>query len=297
MNQFLPEGRRFSTQTNRELLNTLDGLQKAMERQLVVEAIPHRCDAAHRLHFTLAGLPVQMPREECAVGVTEGTAKEISILSRVGKPTCFLVEGLTAQDGVITPQISRRKAQELCLNWLMALPIGTVLPATVSHLERFGAFVDVGCGIPSLIPLDAISVSRIPHPSCRFQVGDEVFVIVKGTLPDQNRLLLSHKELLGTWAENAVNFAPGEVVTGTVRGVLDYGIFVELAPNLPALAEYIPGIEDGDQVSVFIKSIIPEKEKIKLLILEQIGRQKEKLPPVYHITEGMVRNWSFHRVQ
>lgn len=297
MNQFLPEGRRFSTQTNQELLNTLDGLREAMEQQLILEAIPYRCDAAHRLHFTLAGLSVQMPREECAVGVSDGTTKEISILSRVGKPTCFLVDGLVAEDGVITPKISRRKAQELCLKWLLSLPTGTVIPATVSHLERFGAFVDVGCGVPSLIPLDAISISRIPHPSCRFQVGDEIFVAIKGTLPDQNRLLLSHKELLGTWEENAASFAPGEVVTGTVRGVLDYGIFVELAPNLPALAEYIPGIEDGDRVSVFIKSIIPEKEKIKLLILDRIGKQEEKIPPVYHITDGIIRNWSFHRVQ
>ncbi|MCD7830512.1 MAG: hypothetical protein LUG58_08775, partial [Clostridiales bacterium] len=100
---------------------------------------------------------------------------------------------------------------------------------------------------------------------------------------------------MGTWAENAARFAAGEVVTGTVRGVLDYGVFVELAPNLPALAEYRAGVEVGDRVSVYIKSIQPEKEKIKLLILDRLPRREGPVPPVYFQTQGRVTGWRFRQ--
>ncbi|MCD7888231.1 MAG: S1 RNA-binding domain-containing protein [Clostridiales bacterium] len=295
MEQFLPEGRLFSTQRNRALLRTPEGLRQAMEEQIILEAAPDKCDAAHALHFRLPGREVVMPREECAVGLEDSSTREVAVLSRVGRPTCFVVEGLPGEDGAVVPRISRKAAQERCLRWLMALPAGTVLPATVTRLERFGAFVDVGCGVPSLVPLDAISVSHISHPGCRFRVGEEIYVVVRETLPEQNRLLLSHRELMGTWAENAAHFAAGEVVTGTVRGVLDYGVFVELAPNLPALAEYRAGVEVGDRVSVYIKSIQTEKEKIKLLILDRLPRREGPVPPVYFQTQGRVTGWRFRQ--
>ena len=112
---------------------------------------------------------------------------------------------------------------------------GDIIPARVTHLEQFGCFVDVGCGIPSLIPIDAISVSRISHPSDRFKVGQDIKVIIKSL--DNGRIWLSHKELFGTWSENAAMFKTGETVSGIVRSVEDYGIFIELTPNLAGLAE------------------------------------------------------------
>ena len=88
---------------------------------------------------------------------------------------------------------------------------------------------------------------------------------------------MTHKELLGTWQENVSNFSVGETVRGIVRGIEDYGVFVELAPNLSGLAEYKEGVAVGQEVSVFIKSIIPEKMKVKLLIIDTIEQKKRKL--------------------
>ena len=51
--------------------------------------------------------------------------------------------------------------------------------AKITHLETFGAFCDIGCGNVALLPIDAISVSRISHPKDRFQVGDNIKAIVK----------------------------------------------------------------------------------------------------------------------
>ena len=53
-----------------------------------------------------------------------------------------------------------------------------------------------------------------------------------------------------------------------VRSVEDYGIFVEITPNLAGLAEPRPGTKVGQQASIYIKSIIPEKMKIKLIIID-----------------------------
>ncbi|MCD8366825.1 MAG: S1 RNA-binding domain-containing protein [Clostridiales bacterium] len=218
MNQILPEGRLLATEENQALLASLEGLHAAMERQIVLESVALRCDRSHNLHLRLGEVDAVIPHAECAVGLDDGTTREIALLTRVGKPVAFLVTGLVGEDGRIVAQLSRRLAQEHALEMLLNLPAGTVLPATVTRLEPFGAFVDLGRGIPSMIPLGAISVARIRHPSDRFYTGQEIFAVLQQAVPEQRRLLLSHRELLGTWAENAARFAPSETVTGIVRG-------------------------------------------------------------------------------
>lgn len=59
---------------------------------------------------------------------------------------------------------------------------------------------------------------------------------------EDGRICLSQRELLGTWEENASLFEQGETVAGIVRSVEDYGIFVELTPNLAGLAEFREGV-------------------------------------------------------
>ena len=104
------------------------------------------------------------------------------------------------------------------------------------HLEHFGAFVDIGCGVVSLLSIDCISVSRISHPRDRFYVGMHIRAAVRSIERsdegEMRRIYVTHRELLGTWEENAVDFSVGQTVAGTVRSVEDYGVFVELTPNL-----------------------------------------------------------------
>ena len=83
----------------------------------------------------------------------------------------------------------------------------------------------------------------------------------------RGRLTDFHKELLGTWEENAALFSAGQTVSGVVRSVEDYGVFVELTPNLAGLAESYD-TKPGDVAGVYIKSIIPEKMKVKLIIID-----------------------------
>lgn len=94
--------------------------------------------------------------------------------------------------------------------------------------------------------------------------------MVKEIDEEKNRISFTHKELLGTWEDNIKEFAQGTVVKGIVRETekSKNGIFIELKPNLVGLAEYKENIEYGQDVNVYIKKIIPEKKKVKLLIYE-----------------------------
>jgi len=84
-----------------------------------------------------------------------------------------------------------------------------------------------------------------------------------------NRVILSYKEMYGTWEENIANFIEGMTVKGIARETekCKNGIFIELKPNLIGMAEYKENIEYGQEVDVYIKKIIPEKKKVKLLII------------------------------
>ena len=276
MNRYAPEGTYMTRPENREALSSLESLEKAMDRGEILEAVARLCDSELTLHFMLGGIPAIMPREEVQYVQAGEPVKDIAVLTRVGKPVCFKVIGFTrCEDGQRAAVISRRAAQQECLcSFVAALSPGDIIPSKVTHMESFGAFVDIGCGIVSLLSIDCISVSRISHPSDRFSVGDRIFTVVR-RIDEEGRIYVTHKELLGTWEENAALFSAGETVIGTVRSIESYGIFVELLPNLAGLAEYKAGVEVGDTAAVYIKSILPERMKIKLIIIDA---HKEPMP-------------------
>jgi len=266
MNDYYPEGLR--TENKRNMLTTA-ALAEAKVQQTVLEAPVIMCDASHNLIVNLGCMRGVIPRTEGAVGIADGTTRDIALISRVGKPVSFTVTAFAGdQNGKPYALLSRKNAQKLCLEHILKTKkIGDIVDAKITHFESFGAFCDIGCGNIALLPIDAISVSRISHPRDRFHLGENIKAIIKNIAPD-GKITLSHKELLGTWEENARLFAPGQTVTGVVRSVEDYGIFVEIAPNLAGLAEPRPGTRIGQQASIYIKSIIPEKMKIKLIIID-----------------------------
>ena len=270
MNKYSPEGTIIHTAKNYEYISSEEGLRRALERQIILEAPVLLCDHNLNLHIELpCGMRAIIPKDEAQYVKDGDTAKDIAILTRVGKPVCFKIIGFEqSPSGTKTAILSRRRAQSECIsNYISALTPGDIIPVKITHLESFGAFVDIGCGIISLLSIDSISVSRISHPSARLAVSDTLYTVVK-SVDDRGRVYVSARELLGNWEENASCFSEGETVRGIVRSVESYGIFVELKPNLAGLAEYRDGVYPGQSAAVYIKSIIPEKMKIKLIIID-----------------------------
>ena len=162
-----------------------------------------------------------------------------------------------------------------------------MIPARVTHLEPFGAFVDAGCGVPSLIGIENLSVSRICHPGDRLTVGQSILAAVRTVEPENRRISLTHRELLGTWAQNAALFSVGETVRGVVRSIEPYGVFIELTPNLSGLAEPRADLRPGMAVSVYIKSILPQRMKVKLTVIDVLAP--------YDAPKGISTSGSIHR--
>lgn len=295
MTEFKPEGNLLDTPENKSYIKSISGLKAALEKEKILEGRVVLCDNDHNLIIDLGdGLQGIIPRTEGALGIEEGTTKDIAIISRVNKAVAFVVTEIGKNSaGEPIVMLSRRKAQQLCYqNYLNKLVPGNIVDAKVTHLEAFGCFVDIGCGIPSLIPIDYISVSRISHPKDRFKAGDNIKAIIK-TIEENGRISLSHKELLGTWEENAELFSPGQTVSGIVRSVESYGVFVELTPNLAGLAEPKEGVFPGQQASVYIKSLLPDKMKVKLIIVDSFEAQYQPEKPRYFITSGQLQSWRY----
>ena len=272
---------------------TLDALRRAMTAGDILESRALSFDSEKRLHFRLGEIEAIMPYEECADGVREGAVRDIALITRVGRPACFTVMEIDEQGAAPVALLSRTQAQQRCkAEYLDLLLPGDILPCIVTHIEPFGAFCDVGCGISALLPIDCMSVSRISSPADRVSVGQQILCAIKSR-DAQGRFVLTIRELLGTWAENAAAFTVGETVVGIVRSVEEYGTFIEIAPNLAGLAESCPDLRPGQAVSVYIKNILPEKMKIKLVIVNHALSQSHRFELRYFITEGHLDHWLY----
>lgn len=298
MTAFLPEGYCPPAQT--PVFRTFSAVQEAMQASKILEARAVVCDAEHNLIVDLGCMKGIIPREECALGIREGTTRDIAIISKVNKPVCFQITRIRS-DEKFKPYaiLSRRAVQQTCRQeYIEKLRPGDIIPGKITHLEPFGCFVDIGCGLPSLIPIDQISVSRIAHPRDRFRTGEDIRAVVRSLDPEAGgRICLTHKELLGSWEENAARFSPGETVAGVIRSVEEYGVFVELAPNLAGLAEPCSGVTPGQQASVYIKSILPGKMKIKLIIVDAFDAPWSPAPLRYFFQGSHMERWRYSTPQ
>ena len=293
MSEFYPEGELIGSEDNRKAISSEEKLRECILSGKILEAPCIVCDSRHNLIVDFGFIKGIIPRTEGAIGIDDGTTRDIALISRVNKAVCFKITAFANNEyGKKIAILSRKMAQQECINnYISTLVPGDIINAKVTHLEQFGCFVDVGCGIPSLIPIDAISVSRINHPSNRMNVGQNIKAIVKSL--DNGKISLSHKELLGTWEENAAFFKAGETVTGCIRSIEDYGIFVELTPNLAGLAELKENVYVNQHASVFIKAIIPEKMKVKLIIVDTFDNGYLPNGFKYFIESGHLDSWVY----
>lgn len=146
---------------------------------------------------------------------------------------------------------------------------GDIVEGIVTNIQPYGVFIKLENNQTGLLHIENISVARIKSPSERFKIGQKINVMVKLIDRKRNRIDLTYKELLGTWEENVNDIKEGMTIKGIAREIekSNNGIFIEMKPNLVGLAEYKADISYGQEVEVYIKKIIPEKKKIKLILM------------------------------
>ena len=125
--------------------------------------------------------------------------------------------------------------------------VGSRIKGVVRNLTDFGAFVEIVPGVDGLVHISDMSwTRRINHPSEVVQKGEEVEAVITSVDVINQRISLSMKELLpNEWEEYANTHGVGDLVTGVVTNITDFGVFVELAPGVEGLCHISEIDRDG----------------------------------------------------
>ena len=263
--KFKPEG------WNNEITKVdLENINNYIEENKTLQGLVKECDNNYNLYISFEnGLKGIMPRQEIeAIQLEDGGLPKTNICTgKVHKFVQFKIKTAKDKNNII---ISRKEVQQEALEWVKTeLKEGAKVTGIVKGIKPYGAFIEIGGGVVGLAHIEDLSVARIKSPSERLNIGQKVEVMVKYIDRNTGKIILSYKETLGTWEENAKKFNPGTTVKGIIRETEKNknGIFIELAPNLVGMAEYKEGFNYGQSVDVYIKKIDNEKRKIKLSII------------------------------
>ncbi len=128
--------------------------------------------------------------------------------------------------------IAARKA-ELQRELFERIKEGDVVEGTVKNVTDFGAFIDLG-GADGLLHISEMSWGRVEHPKKVFKIGDQLKVLIKEISGSKIALSLKFDDA-NPWKDAASKYAVGNVVTGKVARMTDFGAFVELEPGVDAL--------------------------------------------------------------
>ena len=155
------------------------------------------------------------------------------------------------------------------------IAVGDVVEGTVKNVTDFGAFIDLG-GVDGLLHISEMSWGRVESPKKVFTVGQTVKVYIKSI--SETKVALSMKfEDENPWKDAETKYAVGNVVTGKVARMTDFGAFVELAPGVDALLHVSQISKDhvekpadaltvGQEVEAKVVDFNEEEKKISLSI-------------------------------
>ncbi|UFJ42804.1 30S ribosomal protein S1 [Brevibacillus humidisoli] len=179
---------------------------------------------------------------------------------------------ILSHKAVLEDEVSKKKEEVL-----NDLAPGQILEGTVQRLTDFGVFVDIG-GVDGLVHISELAWERVEKPSDVVKEGDQVKVKVLKVDKENERISLSIKETQsGPWERAGEQFKAGDVVTGTVKRLVSFGAFVEIASGVEGLVHIsqianrhiaTPGevLKEGQEVQVKILDVNVSEQRISLSI-------------------------------
>ena len=164
-------------------------------------------------------------------------------------------------------------------------PQGTRLFGKVTNLTDYGAFVEVEQGIEGLVHVSEMDwTNKNVHPSKVVQLGDEVEVMILEIDEDRRRISLGMKQCLSNpWDDFSINHKKGDKVSGQIKSITDFGIFIGLPGNIDGLVhlsdlswsatgeEAVRNFKKGDEIEAVVLAIDVERERISLGIKQMEG--------------------------
>jgi ribosomal protein S1 len=184
---------------------------------------------------------------------------------------------VVSRRGILARDRAERRASAV-----RALQPGSVVQGTVTKVEPFGAFVDVG-GVEGLLHVSQMSWKRVEKPEEVVKVGDVLKVQVLEVSEDGKRIGLGTKQLTeDPWLAFTRQNQPGKVLQGTVTRLAPYGAFVEVAEGVEGLAHVSQlstnqvrhpkeVVKEGQALAVRIVNVDPAQRRIGLSLLTERG--------------------------
>ena len=214
---------------------TLRQLEDAYEARLSVEG-KVEADVKGGYEVRIAG-----QRGFCPFSQID-TIRTADPAQHVGKTYAFRI--IEFKDGGKNLVVSRRALLEDeqkagAIELRRSIAVGSVVTGRVASVREFGAFVDLGAGVQGLLHVSEMGWSRVTDPSSIVKVGEEITVRVLRIEADGERIALGLKQLMvDPWVAAASSYEMGQVRTGRITRIADFGAFVELEPGVEALAHF-----------------------------------------------------------
>ena len=159
-----------------------------------------------------------------------------------------------------------------------AFPVGSQVSGKVANLTDYGAFVEIQDGVEGLVHTSELDwTNRNIHPSKVVHLGQEVNVKVLDVDTERRRISLSLKQCqMNPWEAFGTQFNKGDKITGKIKSITDFGIFIGLDGGIDGLVhltdiswnktgeEAIRDFKKGDELTTIILAIDPERERISL---------------------------------
>jgi small subunit ribosomal protein S1 len=270
------------------------GLEQAFEQHLPVEG--HVTGVTKGgVEAEIAGVRAFCPASQLSLQFVEDLSSYVGqrLVFRITKYEGGKHPNLVVSRRELLDEERRAKAAELRAR----LVPGAVLPGTVTSLQTYGAFVDLG-GVEGMIHISEMAFERVHHPSDLLSVGQQVEVAVLRVDQTDNprhpeKIALSLRALAkNPWTEADRQFPVGKTVKGRVTRLQPFGAFVELAPGLEGMvhiSELGAGrrithpneiLKAGDEVEATVLSVDLDKRRIALSLDPSRQGNAEPSPPV-----------------
>jgi len=185
-------------------------------------------------------------------------------------------------------------------------PVGAKVKGKIVNIMNYGVFVRLEDGIEGLVHISEMSwTKRLNHPSELVGLGDEVEVVVLNVNKEKQEISLGLKQTqTNPWSIASQKYPPGTIVTATVRGVTNYGAFVEIEEGIDGMIHISDlswtrkyshpneAVRKGEQVKCVVLDIDPEKQRVSLGVKQlTVDPWVRAIPEKYipgHIIKGRV---------
>jgi small subunit ribosomal protein S1 len=208
---------------------------------------------------------------------------EMSWTKRINHPSEILAVGQKIE--VLVLDINKEK-KEISLGmkqtetnpWELVgekYPAGTLIEGVVRNLTNYGAFVEIEEGIDGLLHVSDMSwTKKVAHPNEVIQKGDKIKAVVLSVDQDKKRVALGVKQLAADPWKDAIpmRYGIGTVVEGAITKITNFGVFVELEPELEGLL-HVSELTDKKDVSP--EDIVKVGDKVKVKVLRVDAEERK----------------------